>query len=402
VIVDDAHRSIYGVWRGVQEYVDAHTVGLTATPGKQTFGFFGQNLVSEQDSRIEAGTFVPKVDRRTRVQRLEALDEDLEYTFRQLDRALTSTSQIRLVLDTFRDRLFTEIFPGRSTGPKTLIFAMDDNHAEEIVRTVREVFGKGNDSAAKITYTAKDPKGHLQAFRTSHAAGRGRRRHDRHRHRCEAARVRVLHVRRAQRSVLRADEGPRRSDDAVRRLPRGHPGRDGEDPVRHRRRGRCHRARLRRPTVAPRQGRVFKLLGKAATLTNTEDEVATLASRLSVLEPQLTPAERDELDAVAATSVCGIVRELVDAVDPDRQAKVVEGAADPAAAVRQLLDDAVSPLAANPELRHRILDAREDAARIQAALASAKAGSQQLSGRCCRRPSQADSPAGQWTRSRNR
>ncbi len=47
VIVDEAHRSIYGVWRGVLEYFDAHVVGLTATPGKQTFGFFRQNLVSE-------------------------------------------------------------------------------------------------------------------------------------------------------------------------------------------------------------------------------------------------------------------------------------------------------------------------------------------------------------------
>ena len=106
VIVDEAHRSIYGVWRGVLEYFDAHVVGLTATPGKQTFGFFRQNLVSEytypqsvadrvnvdfdlyrirteiteQGSSIEAGTVVPKVDRRTRVQRLEELDEDLEYT----------------------------------------------------------------------------------------------------------------------------------------------------------------------------------------------------------------------------------------------------------------------------------------------------------------------------------
>jgi type I restriction enzyme R subunit len=96
VIVDEAHRSIYGLWRGVLEYFDAHVVGLTATPGKQTFGFFRQNLVSEytypqsvadgvnvdfdlyristeisqQGSRIEAGTVVPKVDRRTRVQRL--------------------------------------------------------------------------------------------------------------------------------------------------------------------------------------------------------------------------------------------------------------------------------------------------------------------------------------------
>ncbi len=63
------------------------------------------------------------------------------------------------MLETFRDRLFTEIFPGRSTVPKTLIFAKDDDHAEEIVTTVREVFGKGNDFAAKITYTAKRPQG---------------------------------------------------------------------------------------------------------------------------------------------------------------------------------------------------------------------------------------------------
>ena len=51
--------------------------------------------------------------------------------------------------------------------PKTLIFAKNDAHAEEIVTTVRQVFGKGNDFAAKITYAARDPKGQLQAFRTS-------------------------------------------------------------------------------------------------------------------------------------------------------------------------------------------------------------------------------------------
>jgi len=159
VIVDEAHRSIYGVWRGVLDYFDAHVVGLTATPGKQTFGFFRQNLVSEytypqsvadgvnvdfdlyristqitqHGATVDAGTVVKKVDRRTRVERLEALNEELEYTGRQLDRAVTSTSQIRLVLETFRDRLPTEIFPGRSVVPKTLIFCKDDAHAEEVV-----------------------------------------------------------------------------------------------------------------------------------------------------------------------------------------------------------------------------------------------------------------------------
>lgn len=185
VIVDEAHRSIYGVWRGVLEYFDAHVVGLTATPGKQTLGFFRQNLVSEytypqsvadgvnvdfdlyrirtqiseEGSTIEAGTVVPVQDKSTRIERFETLDEDLDYTRTQLDRAVVSTNQIRLVLEVFRDRLFTEIFPGRTEVPKTLIFAKDDNHAESIVRTVREVFGRGNEFAAKITYSARDPKG---------------------------------------------------------------------------------------------------------------------------------------------------------------------------------------------------------------------------------------------------
>ena len=47
VIVDECHRSIYGLWRQVLDYFDAFTIGLTATPNKQAFGFFNQNLVME-------------------------------------------------------------------------------------------------------------------------------------------------------------------------------------------------------------------------------------------------------------------------------------------------------------------------------------------------------------------
>src|SRR4029079_2197693 len=123
VIVDECHRSIYGLWRGVLDYFDAHIVGLTATPTKQAFGFFRQNLVSEytypesvahgvnvdfdvyridtqitaQGSSVDAGTVVPVRDKRTRAQRYEALDDDLDYTPTELDRAVMSTSQIRLV-----------------------------------------------------------------------------------------------------------------------------------------------------------------------------------------------------------------------------------------------------------------------------------------------------------------
>jgi type I restriction enzyme R subunit len=162
----------------VLEYFDASLIGLTATPSKQTFGFFQQNLVMEYNhenavadgvnvgcdiyrikteitqggSKVEAGFYVDKRDRQTRKVRWEQLDEVLAYTAADLDRDVVATDQIRTVLTTFRDKVFTEMFPGRADLPKTLIFAKDDTHADDIVRICREVFGKGNDFCQKITY----------------------------------------------------------------------------------------------------------------------------------------------------------------------------------------------------------------------------------------------------------
>ncbi|MDQ3670576.1 MAG: DEAD/DEAH box helicase family protein, partial [Actinomycetota bacterium] len=195
VIVDECHRSIYGLWRQVLDYFDAFTIGLTATPNKQAFGFFNQNLVmeygheqavvdgvnvdfdvyrirteiTERGSTIDAGLWTKFRDRQTRRARWELLDDDLSYGASELDRAVVARDQIRTVLETFRDRLFTEIFPGRSDVPKTLIFAKDDAHAEEIVQIARDVFGKGNDFVAKITYkaTGRRTDDLIAAFRTS-------------------------------------------------------------------------------------------------------------------------------------------------------------------------------------------------------------------------------------------
>ena len=97
-----------------------------------------------------------------------------------------------------------------------------------------------------------------------------------------------------------------------------------------------------------------QLLGKAAALTLTEDETATLASRLAKLEVELTPEERTELDAVAGQPVRDIVRGLVDAVDPDVQAQHVAAGGD----LETLLESAVEPIAASPTLRNRILELR--------------------------------------------
>jgi type I restriction enzyme R subunit len=108
-------------------------------------------------------------ERDTRKKRWEQLDDDFSYDPNQLDRDVVAPDQIRTIVRTFRDKLFTEIFPGRTWVPKTLIFAKDDAHAENIVEIVREEFGKGNDFAQKITYrtTGAKPKDLINEFRTS-------------------------------------------------------------------------------------------------------------------------------------------------------------------------------------------------------------------------------------------
>jgi type I restriction enzyme R subunit len=171
IFTDECHRSIYNLWRGVLEYFDAYLIGLTATPSKQTFGFFNQNLVMEYNhadavvdgvnvdyqvyrirsriteagSTVEAGLTVDKRDRATSALCWEQLDDDLSYDASALDRDVVARDQIRTVIRTFKERLFTEIFPGRREVPKTLIFAKDDSYADDIVQIVREEFGKGND-----------------------------------------------------------------------------------------------------------------------------------------------------------------------------------------------------------------------------------------------------------------
>lgn len=196
IITDECHRSIYNLWRQVLDYFDGYIIGLTATPSKQTFGFFNQNLVmeygheeavadgvnvnydvyrirtqiTEQGATVESGFYVDVRDRETREVRWQRLDEDLQYDADKLDRAVVATDQIRTVVKTFRDKLFTEIFPGRTVVPKTLIFAKDDSHAEDIVKIVREEFAKGNEFAQKITYktTGKKPEDLIASFRNSY------------------------------------------------------------------------------------------------------------------------------------------------------------------------------------------------------------------------------------------
>jgi type I restriction enzyme, R subunit len=183
IVTDECHRSIYNLWRQVLEYFDGFLIGLTATPAPQTIAYFHQNRVAEynheravadgvnvgydvyristrvteQGGKVEKGFLIDHRSKASRAARQAVLADDLDYTPADLDRSVVVPDQIRTVLRTYRDAVFSELFPGRTLVPKTLIFAKDDSHAEDIVHICREVFGKGNDFCKKITYQAKHP-----------------------------------------------------------------------------------------------------------------------------------------------------------------------------------------------------------------------------------------------------
>ena len=363
IVTDECHRSIYNLWRQVLEYFDASLIGLTATPSKQTIGFFNGNLVTEYNheravadgvnvgyevyriktdvtergGKVEKGFYVDKRSKLTRKRRWEQLDEDLEYSGKELDRSVVVPSQIRTVVQAFKDALETELFPGRDMVPKTLIFAKDDSHAEDIVHIVREVFGKGNDFAKKITYqsknaeTGKAAKGEelIQQFRTSPqlriavtvdmiATG------------TDIKPLECLLFLRDVRSRVYFEQMKGRGTRVL--TPTELQNVSGEkahakthfvivDAV-----GVCEsdksdsRPLDRLPTVG-----LDKLMLAVQMASPSEDTLTTLAARLSRLDRALSPQQRQKVEEVAGKSVAELSSTLLRAADPDAIAQAASG-----------------------------------------------------------------------------
>ena len=396
IITDECHRSIYNLWRQVLEYFDAFLIGLTATPSKQTFGFFQQNLVmeytheqavvdkvnvdfdtyrirteiTEQGATVDAGYYVDRRDRLTRRVRWEQLEEELTYAPSQLDRDVVTVDQIRTVVQTFRDRLFTEIFPTRRDVPKTIIFAKDDSHADDIVRVVRQVFDKGSDFCQKITYktTGVKPEDLLTAFRNSYnprivvtvdmiATGTDIRpvevvffmRNVRSRSFFEQMKGRgVRTISATDFNAVTPDA--RNKDRFVIVDAVGVTETELSDSY----------SLDRKPTVP-----FDKLLGRVGMGDRDPEVLSSLASRLARLDRHLAPRDRETIEAVSqGVPLQTLVSGLISAADPDAAldaARQATGQDDPpestVAEVRQrLLEDAARPFASNPDLRQRLVD----------------------------------------------
>jgi type I restriction enzyme R subunit len=423
VFIDEAHRSIYTLWRQVVEYWDAFLVGLTATPAKQTYGFFRGNLVmeygheqavadgvnvdfdvyrirtkiTEQGSTVEADQVLQFRERETRKKRWEKLDGDFTYDASALDRDVVTPDQIRTVVRAFRDQFLPAVFADRTHVPKTLVFAKDDSHADDIVKILRDELSLGNDAVQKITYksgTARmveqvpGPDGMLvekvtykssgvktedllQSFRNSYypriavtvdmiATG------------TDVKPLEVLWFFRTVKSrtlfeqmkgrgvrVIRPDDLKAVTPDATAKtrfvivdcVGVSEEEMSDSQPLE------------RQPTVS-----LDKLFKHVAMGSVDPDVASTVASRLARLDRQLGKEERASVAASSGgVTLQQIAHGIVEALDPDLQrdearrvhglAADVEPSSEQLAATRaKLIGEALTPIATNPQLRQRLVD----------------------------------------------
>jgi type I restriction enzyme, R subunit len=398
IFTDECHRSIYNLWRQVLEYFDAHLIGLTATPSKQTFGFFNQNLVMEYNhdqavadgvnvdfdvyrirtqiteagSTIDANFYVDKRDRLTRQVRWEKLDDEFTYEAGALDRSVVAMDQIRTVVRTFRDKLFTEIFPGRTHVPKTLIYAKDDSHADDIVQVIREEFCKGNEFCQKITYkTPGNAEDLIQSFRISYnpriavtvdmiATGTD---------------IKPLEIVMFMRAVKSRNFFEQMKGRGVRVID--DTDFQGATPDARSKThyvlvdcvGVCEQKMIDSQPLDRKKTIAFEKLLQAVAFGSTDPDVlSSLAGRLARLDRQLGAPDREALaQAAGGQTIPEIAAGLVSALDPDKQteaARVAEGLAPEQTptpeqvtkAAGQLLKAAAAPVATNPALRQKLIE----------------------------------------------
>lgn len=346
IIIDECHRSIYNVWQQVLTYFDAFLVGLTATPDKRTFAFFNENVVSEyrREQAIidgvnvgediflietevsqKGGHILKRVieyrDRLSREKRWEQMDEDLDYDKNKLDKDVVNPSQIRTVIKTFKENLFTSLFPRRKEVPKTLIFAKTDSHADDIINIVREEFGEGNEFCKKITYSVENAEDTLSSFRNDYypriavtvdmiATG------------TDVKPLECLIFMRDVRSKNYFEQMVGRGtrticvDDLQKVTPSATENKDHfviVDAVGVTKSKKSETRSLeRKPTVSMKE-----LMMNVALGDKSEDTLTSLANRISRLDKQMTDKEHKEFKKNVGTSARNLANNLLNAFDED-------------------------------------------------------------------------------------
>ena len=197
VIADECHRGYtaqeLSVWRDTLEHFDAIRIGLTATPAAHTLAYFKDTifeygyrqavqdgfLVDYDAVKVQSGVringvflteneAVKYIDPKTGEKRLDRLEAERQFDASTIEREITVPDSNRKVIEELK-KYAEEHERTYGRFPKTLIFAVNDqpftSHAQSIVELCREVFGRGEDFAAKITGTVDRPLQRIKEFR---------------------------------------------------------------------------------------------------------------------------------------------------------------------------------------------------------------------------------------------
>ena len=196
-----------------------------------------------------------------------------------------------------------ELFPGRTEVPKTLVFAKDDNHAEEIVRIAREVFGKGDDFCQKITYrdAGGTPENLISAFRTSYnpriavtvdmiATGTD----------IKPLEALLFHARGRSRVLFEQMLGRGTRVITATDLSIVTPRRRAQESLRDRGRGRRDRDKFDPQTLERKRSVSFQQLLEAVAMgADDDDTLSSLAGRLAALDRKIDAKERYDIELLA-------------------------------------------------------------------------------------------------------
>ena len=183
IIADECHRGYTmqetSLWRDTLTHFDAVKIGLTATPAPHTTALFGppvfrydveqaildgflvdyEAVAIKSDVRmngafLKEGEEVGYIDTATGKEHRDELEDERQFPSEDIERHITAPQSNRQIIEEIAQYAYAH---EKETGhfPKILIFAVNDiahtSHADQLVKTCREVFGQGDDFVQKIT-----------------------------------------------------------------------------------------------------------------------------------------------------------------------------------------------------------------------------------------------------------
>jgi len=187
IISDECHRSIYNKWKVVLDYFDSVQVGLTATPAAHTYTYFDGNLaytyslqkaiqdgflvdydvvhidtkITMEGLKIKKGTQIKAIETQSKDFFYAKLPDDFTVEPKKIERSITAIDRNRKIV-----KEFSRFFKEKGAIQKTLFFSVNDRHADQLVKLLREEFSdKGDRFVEKITYKVDKAPDMIKQFR---------------------------------------------------------------------------------------------------------------------------------------------------------------------------------------------------------------------------------------------